>query len=99
MSEFRKDIVSGDWVVVAPERSKRPHGPHKRVKRVPSPKRDCPFEHHEETGNWPPIHRWPEKGDWKVLLVPNKFPALRHDAVCAVPAREGVRERVDGVGW
>lgn len=100
MSEFRKDIVSGDWIVMAPARAARPHGFKKNSKkRTPSPLRDCPFEHPERTGNWPPIHRWPAQGDWKVLLIPNKFPALRHEPICAVEWQEGVYDRMEGLGW
>lgn len=100
MSEFRKDIVSGDWIVMAPERSGRPHNFKKdSKKRVSSPLRDCPFEYPERSGNWPPTERWPERGDWKVMLIPNKFPALRHDPVCAVELKEGVYDRMDGIGW
>lgn len=100
MSEFRKDIVSGDWIVMAPERSSRPHGlKGKTRKRVPSPKAACPFEHPERTGNWPPVHRWPAKGDWKTILIPNKYPALRHDPLCAFERAEGIYKHMNGTGW
>lgn len=100
MSEFRKDIVSGDWIVMAPERSGRPHSFKKNAKkREVSSLRDCPFEHPDRTGNWPPIHQWPAKGDWKIILIPNKFPALRRGSVCAVEWLDGVYDRMEGVGW
>lgn len=100
MSEFRKDIVSGDWIVMAPERGKRPDGLKREAKkRVPSPKGTCPFEHPDRTGNWPPIYQWPAEGDWKMILIPNKFPALRHEPLCAVERKEGVHDVVDGIGW
>jgi UDPglucose--hexose-1-phosphate uridylyltransferase len=100
MSEFRKDIVSGDWIVMAPERSNRPHGIKEAAKkRKPSPRRTCPFEHPERTGNWPPIHQWPKRGPWQILLIPNKYPALQHGDECAVEEREGVYSRMEGVGW
>lgn len=100
MSEFRKDIVSGDWIVMAPGRAGRPHNfKNNAKKRVSSLLRDCPFEHPDRTGNWPPIHEWPAKGDWKILLIPNKFPALRYELVCPVEWREGVYDRMEGVGW
>lgn len=100
MSEFRKDIVSGDWIVMAPERAGRPHNFKSAAKkRAPSPLRDCPFEHPENTGNWPPIHRYPAKGDWEMILIPNKFPALRQEPFCAAEERDGVHDRMDGIGW
>lgn len=100
MSEFRKDIVSGDWIVMAPERAGRPHNfEYVAKKPVPPPLRDCPFENPERTGNWPPFHQWPAKGQWEMILIPNKFPALRHEPVCAVEKREGVYDHMDGIGW
>ncbi len=67
MSELRQDLVSGDWIIMAPERAIRPHnigGPPgarrgKKVARKPSPKKTCPFEDPRKTGNWPPILSWP----------------------------------------
>jgi len=99
MSEFRKDIVSGDWIVMAPERAGRPHSFKSAEKRLSTSVRDCPFEHPDKTGNWPPIHQWPAKGAWQAILIPNKFPALRHEDFCAPERREGVYDRMDGVGW
>ena len=44
-SELRRDIVSGDWVVIATGRAKRPHD-FLTVRREPfhQPKDTCPFE-------------------------------------------------------
>lgn len=42
-SEFRKDLVSGDWVLIASGRSKRPHAPKPRAENYQKPQ-DCPFE-------------------------------------------------------
>ena len=42
-SEFRKDLVSGDWVLIASGRSKRPHAPKPRAENYQKPE-DCPFE-------------------------------------------------------
>jgi len=45
VSELRQDIVSGDWVVVATGRARRPHD-FLREKRLPfvQPRTGCPFE-------------------------------------------------------
>jgi UDPglucose--hexose-1-phosphate uridylyltransferase len=100
MSEFRKDIVSGDWIVMAPERSGRPHGLKATVKkRAPSPRRTCPFEHPERTGNWPPIHQLPAGGSWQTILIPNKYPALSDEMEKAVEQAEGAYRRMAGIGW
>lgn len=42
-SEFRKDIVTGDWVLIAAERGKRPHAPKPRTENYQTPQ-ECPFE-------------------------------------------------------
>ncbi len=42
-SEFRQDPVSGDWVLIASGRSKRPHPPKPRAENYQKPE-DCPFE-------------------------------------------------------
>jgi len=55
MSEFRQDLVSGEWIILAPERAKRPHEWPKRKLRVAAPKSKCPFEDLKRSGNWPPI--------------------------------------------
>jgi UDPglucose--hexose-1-phosphate uridylyltransferase len=98
MSEFRKDLVSGDWVIVATGRSKRLHAA-KKAKRVATPLRDCPFEHPDRTGNWPPLIQRPLKGKWRAILIQNKFPALNHEQLtCPVEIGPEVRRRLAGVG-
>lgn len=45
ISELRRDLVSGDWVVIATGRAKRPHEFLKQKKDLfRQPKRTCPFE-------------------------------------------------------
>lgn len=103
MSELRQDIISGDWVILAPGRAARPHfldGP-KKV-RKPSPLRDCPFEDLKKSDNWPPILTYPEKnifdGNWKIAVVHNKYPALMPSNVCSVPFEHGMYRGKTGVG-
>jgi UDPglucose--hexose-1-phosphate uridylyltransferase len=101
MSEFREDPVSGDWIIVAPERAKRPHDfLPQRKKRVPTPKSKCPFEDLQKSGNWPPIVVQLDKNrrDWRVVIVPNKYPALTHNRLCATILRRGPYEFSEGVG-
>lgn len=99
MPQFRQDPVSGDWIVIAAERGKRPHALKKKaMRRRPSPKRECPFEDLEKSGNGPIILRYPEKGDWRIALVPNKFPALKHTGVCASARNAGPYRTMEGIG-
>ena len=56
VSEIRRDAVSGDWIVVASGRGKRPHAKvGKRTKQVRQPKGTCPFENPQKSGNPDPV--------------------------------------------
>jgi len=103
-SELRGNTVSGDWVIIATGRAKRPETfKEKRKKVIPSPK-NCPFCHLDEKEAIIGIKKGKvfEKGyipkDWNVLVVKNKFPAL-------VPYKDlnhqkvGVFEKMNGVGY
>ncbi len=103
MSELRKDLVSGDWIIVATERAKRPKFVDVKKKdvaleRTPTPVKDCPFEDLQKSGNWPPILSYPNDKKWKIVLIRNKYPALAHTAGCAVTLKEGPHEVKSGVG-
>ena len=99
MPELREDLVSGDWVLIAPGRSARPHSvDEKKTPRKPAPKNTCPFEDLQKSGNWPPIMAWPGVKNWRIVLLPNKFPALTHTDTCAIPMKEGIYRAKTGVG-
>jgi UDPglucose--hexose-1-phosphate uridylyltransferase len=77
MSELRQDIVSGDWTLLSPGRAFRPNAmDRKKAARKPSPKSTCPFEDLKKGGGWPPIIAYPNNENWKIAVVPNKYPAL-----------------------
>ncbi len=78
MPELRRDPTTGEWVVVAAERARRPV---QRVSAAPVAARPefdpaCPFCPGNESCTPPEITRFPEIGDWLARLVPNKYPAL-----------------------
>lgn len=99
MSEFREDPVSGDWIILAPERAKRPEELLKRrARRVPSPLKECPFEDLKKSGNWPPIVLYPNEKNWKIAVIPNKYPALSHRAGCAMGTSHGIYRAKTGAG-
>jgi UDPglucose--hexose-1-phosphate uridylyltransferase len=99
MSEFRQDIVSHDWVIIAPGRAKRPDELiKKRALRQRTPKEGCPFEDLAATGN-PILQSWPEgEVKWKIAVTPNKYPALSVGEVCSVPFEQGIYQAATGVG-
>ena len=102
MSEFRQDIVSGDWVIVASNRAKRPDELVKpKPKRVSSPRKTCPFEDLAASGNWPAHMILPEGGTssrWDIAVIPNKYPALTHAGGCAAAGRHALYETKSGAG-
>jgi len=104
MSELRKDIISGRWVIIASERSKRPDDfrPAQVTVKEAVPA-FCPFCEGNESKTPPEVASLRKHGTrpnhpgWRVRTVPNKFPALnrglppeRHD--------EGIFQWMDGVG-
>lgn len=100
MSELRQDITSGDWVIIAPGRAKRPlFLDQKKKPRVPTPKSECPFEDLKKSGNWPPIIAYPNEKNWQIVLLPNKYPALTHENVrSAKPLYRGIYCHQAGFG-
>lgn len=101
MSDLRRDIVSGEWIIMSPNRAKRPHliVPPRRP-RFFSHKEKCPFEEKNlRTENvWPPLLRYPKTGEWKVGLIPNKFPAVTHHQMCGVEEKRGPHTVMQGIG-
>lgn len=106
-SELRFDPVSGDWVVIATGRAKRPQL-FKKQKRLAfrSPKSVCPFEHiatqeqyifampggHSRDVSKDPPH------DWRVVVVPNKFPAFKPGNALNI-RQIGPYRTMEGVGY
>jgi len=81
MSEIRQDPTTREWVIMAPERGKRPQQkPSKRVtERPPAWDASCPFCPGNENQTPNEVLQIPEAGkdsDWAVRVVPNRFAAL-----------------------
>lgn len=92
MSQWRKDPVTDRWVIIAPERKKRPSDFKTGIED--SGKDNCPLCPGHEKETPPEIfacgipRRQPDTPGWKVRVVPNKFPALREQ-----PSEEGTTDR------
>ncbi|MBI2055784.1 MAG: DUF4921 family protein [Candidatus Sungbacteria bacterium] len=100
ISELRQDIVSGDWVVIATGRAKRPQD-FLKSKRKPfnQPKTACPFEAMEKE----PLLFYSHDGkndseNWWVEAIPNKFPAFGK-GVCETYEKKGPYKKKEGVGF
>ncbi len=85
MSLLRYDVTTNDWVIFAPERSRRPHSLKREIEigTPPPPSGQlCPFCPGNERLTAPEIYALrggtaPNTPGWTVRVVPNKFPALR----------------------
>ncbi|MEK7611809.1 MAG: DUF4921 family protein [Patescibacteria group bacterium] len=97
LSELRQDLISGDWIVVAPKRGNRPHELETKKSRKRAPKSTCPFEH-KQLETVKPILRIGDERDWNVIIIPNKFPAFTHHGVCPVIHEKGPFLVTEGIG-
>lgn len=98
-NELRKDPVAGEWVLIAPNRVKRPRDFARRIRRKPTPVSQCLFEHPQASGNAPPILEYRKGSDWEVQVITNKYPAVLHKDSCAVIRTDGIFTSVEGVGY
>lgn len=68
MSEIRRDPFSNEWVLLAPNRSRRP---------LQQREEGCPFCPGYEERTPPEVYRYPEgEKRWQIRVIPNKYPAL-----------------------
>ncbi|GAJ14508.1 unnamed protein product, partial [marine sediment metagenome] len=99
--EFRRDLVSGDWILIAPSRSERSK-PKDGIKK-------CPFEDPQKSGNPFPLLWYPhpktapskieDLNSWFVQVIPNKYPLLFHQDKCPSVVKNGLEESLDAVGY
>ena len=101
MSDLRKDPVTGRWVIIAPDRAKRPIH-HEPVFRVAADRLD-PFAEGNEGHTPPEILAYRDRNSapngpgWRVRVIPNKFPALRTDKELKKKGA-GLYDTMTGVG-
>jgi UDPglucose--hexose-1-phosphate uridylyltransferase len=101
MPELRKDPVMGRWVIIATERSKRPHDfQHAQERRRGGP---CVFCAGREEETPAEVLAYRNNGSsrdsagWSVRVVPNKFPALRIEGELGRRG-EGLYDVMNGLG-
>jgi len=104
MPELRKDPITGHWVLISPERARRPTD--FKEKTDPAERSDgCPFCPGNEAMTPPEVFSVPMSGPmrkpkgkgWQIRVVPNKFPAVEPAGTVGRHG-EGLFERLDGVG-
>ncbi len=92
MPELRHNIATGDWVIFATERAKRPHDYVKTKKDeqvFPEYKESCPFCLGNENKTPGELFRLVDQNKWFVRVVPNLFGALSPN--------ENNHHKVDGI--
>jgi len=102
MSELRRDPAADRWVIIAPERSRRPDEGRRPTKRIENPAQfdpGCPFCPGNESMLPSIIAETTslERPGWRTRVVENKFPALSQDA--GHPARDSFYDTATGRGY
>ncbi|MDY6937536.1 MAG: galactose-1-phosphate uridylyltransferase [Cyanobacteriota bacterium] len=105
MSKIRHNAISGDWVIVATDRAKKPNAfKGDRAKTQIEPhlehqhRADCPFCPGNEAQTAAESDRFGDENHWRVRVVQNRYPAL---SPTGEPIRSGDRlfRTVSGVGF
>ena len=102
MSELRKDPVTGRWVIISTERSKRLSDFQLESVAI-TPDDNCPFcEGHEHMTPRELLARLRDgthhdSPGWELRVVPNQFPVLRVEGTLDRRG-EGLFDRMNGIG-
>ena len=104
MSVFRKNVITNDWVIFAPNRAKRPHDFKSDEKdnvailaERPAYRDNCPFCPGNEKTEDTEIFRIDRAGKWAVRVLENKFSSVDR----RIPPHrrtEHLRNEIDGFG-
>ncbi|MFA6232623.1 MAG: galactose-1-phosphate uridylyltransferase [Bacteroidota bacterium] len=83
MSEFRQNLATKEWVIIAPGRDQRPHDfASVEEARPPNPefREDCPFCPGNEQRTGTELKRQNHEGSWRIRSVENKYSSLSSEA-------------------
>ncbi len=101
MPELRKDPIVGRWVIISPDRAKRPQDFSDEI-AMPAGS-FCPFCEGNEEATPPEILAYRQPGSeangsgWRVRVIPNKFPALQIEGELKKRG-DGIYDLMNGVG-
>lgn len=96
LNEFRQDLVSGEWVLFATGRAKRPHQFVKPKEIERQVKDGCPFEDLRGSGQ-EVLWFYPSEEKWEVAVIKNKYPAVA-PGVCVPSVKNGPFSMNQAVG-
>ena len=101
MNELRQNMATKRWVIIATERAKRPNElvPESTTDPLSLPAWDesCPFCPGNEEMDLETM-RMPERGEWQVRGVGNRYPALRTGGD-RIRSYDGVDRNITAVGY
>ncbi len=101
MSELRLNVVTREWVIIAPERASRPSDspPSRRHIALAPHDSSCPFCPGNESMTAAEIDRCEAApGQWQTRVVANMFPVLSRDVPGLKPRHNGLKTAVNGFG-
>ena len=101
--EFRRDLVSGDWVLISSKIKTKPVF-FTKPNIKPLPKSKCPFEDPKRSGNENVLLWLPKRGkndfdEWWIQVLPNKYPVIESGKICQPVFKKGVLEFTPGNGF
>lgn len=104
MSELRRDITSGEWVILATERGRRPEDFVRHRSAEISPAASCPFCPGHEAQTPPETYAVRPQGPadgpgWLVRVVPNKYAAVRPEFPIDRRGMAGILRYQSGSGF
>jgi len=99
MPELRRGPTREGWVIIAPERAKRPSDFERAgAPSVSQSPEDCPFCAGNEEMTPAELYRDVAPDGWFVRVVPNKFPTLQAYDDLGRMQSEGLFDRMNGLG-
>jgi len=111
-TELRQDLVTKEWIAIAPKRQKRSEKDYKAKapRKLNKYKKKCPFEDPQASGNAPPVLLYGDENtkdlsssaqvvaDWSLQIIPNKYPIFDHGGRCGVEIEHGPYKIREGSG-
>jgi UDPglucose--hexose-1-phosphate uridylyltransferase len=101
MSQLRQDVTTRQWVIIAPNRNKRPKSfaLDTESQYLPDWDENCPFCPGNEDRTPPEISRIGDgQSSWRIRVVPNRYPALIPEGTATRRVEEGFFKTIEGVG-